>query len=367
MRLPSYQDLSKEQDSINNLPLDGSYLVTGPPGTGKTVMALYRSAMLQAKKRTSSLLMFSKLLSQYTDAATSELLIDGNVQTYHSWIYWYFRRRHGIVPPSLKKYYYDWPELLRIVNASPPPDTECPDLIVDEGQDLPKEFYIVARLLSKNLTVFADENQRLRADNSTITEIRQYGGFGANGTHSLTRNYRNTAEIAALSAHYFTGLRTGIASTPERHGDLPVVMRHHNLDATVDFIRNYESANSDLEIGVLTPTSDVQKRIIEALGDSTINPVQYYRRVEDEVPPELDFDRPGIKVVNYQSGKGLEFDTVFMPALNKMHGDPSDPMVRMTMYVMTSRARSQLYLSYWTTTPPRIVEDIPEGVAEWRT
>ena len=33
LKLPSYQQLSKEQDAIYNLPLTGSYLVMGPPGT----------------------------------------------------------------------------------------------------------------------------------------------------------------------------------------------------------------------------------------------------------------------------------------------------------------------------------------------
>jgi hypothetical protein len=80
MRLPSYEDLSKEQDRINNLPLDGSFLVTGPPGTGKTVMALYRASVLQSKKRHVSLLMHSRLLTKYTTSATEELLIDGSVQ-----------------------------------------------------------------------------------------------------------------------------------------------------------------------------------------------------------------------------------------------------------------------------------------------
>jgi Cdc6-like AAA superfamily ATPase len=66
MKLPSYQDLSKEQDRINNLPLEGSYLVTGPPGTGKTVMALYRAQMLSKRNAKAQLLMYSRLLSQYT-------------------------------------------------------------------------------------------------------------------------------------------------------------------------------------------------------------------------------------------------------------------------------------------------------------
>ena len=39
LKLPPYQELSKEQDTINNLPLTGTNLVVGPPGTGKTTLA----------------------------------------------------------------------------------------------------------------------------------------------------------------------------------------------------------------------------------------------------------------------------------------------------------------------------------------
>ena len=39
MRLPAFEDLSKEQDLIYNLDLDGNYLVSGPPGTGKSLLA----------------------------------------------------------------------------------------------------------------------------------------------------------------------------------------------------------------------------------------------------------------------------------------------------------------------------------------
>ena len=44
VRLPSYEDLSKEQDDGQPTAIrDGDYVVAGPPGTGKTVIALYRA------------------------------------------------------------------------------------------------------------------------------------------------------------------------------------------------------------------------------------------------------------------------------------------------------------------------------------
>ena len=279
MRLPSYQDLSKEQDRINNLSLDGSYLVTGPPGTGKTVMALYRASMLQSKRRPVKLLMHGRLLKQYTSSAISELLIDGSVSTYDRWLSDFFWKHHHRSVPSNGPWDPDWGEVMRLVNSSPPPPLECPDLIVDEGQDLPKEFYVLARLVSKNLTVFADENQRLRETNSTLDEIRAYGSFGDNEIHVLTRNYRNTREIATLATNFYTGLGSGIADLPSRSGDVPVVVHHTDLDATVEFIRNFESANNDLEIGVMTPNDSIRERVVRALGDDTVNPVQtYYRK-----------------------------------------------------------------------------------------
>src|SRR5262245_30936537 len=108
MRLPSYQDLSKEQDRINDLPADGRHLVIGPPGTGKTVMALYRAAMLKKVKRRSMLLMYSRLLMQYTESAAEELLLDGQVSTFHRWFYDFYWANYGQRPPELERYEYDF-------------------------------------------------------------------------------------------------------------------------------------------------------------------------------------------------------------------------------------------------------------------
>src|SRR5262249_27324913 len=104
MKLPSYQLLSKEQDRINGLPLTGNFLVTGPPGTGKSVMALYRASLLQKKQRRVKLLMFARLLQMYASSAIGALKLDNaSVLTMHQWIPQYFREPSGGSPPKTSR------------------------------------------------------------------------------------------------------------------------------------------------------------------------------------------------------------------------------------------------------------------------
>lgn len=363
MRLPSYQALSKEQDRINDLPMDGRFLVTGPPGTGKTVMALYRASMLNKRKRKVKLLMYSRLLSQYTESAVDELDLDGTVDTYHKWFYSFFWAQYRRTPPSLDKFVYDFGEALKIIAAAPPPRGSVPDLIVDEGQDLPKDFYLVAQHMAKNFIVFADENQRIMETNSTIRDIKTYGGLP--DPYILTKNYRNTREIAQLAAAFYTGLSTGIPELPDRRGVRPVMRAFMTTASAVESIRIFERTNSDAEIGVFTPNKKTQNKIWDLLDGTTRNPVQRYVGGQGSKGTPVRFGEPGITVVNYQSAKGLEFDAVFLPELQEIGGDPKSTDIRMRLYVLISRARDRLILSYSGRNPPAIVDAFPKELLEW--
>ncbi|WP_217913075.1 AAA family ATPase [Miltoncostaea marina] len=356
--------MSKEQDRVNNLPLSGSHLVVGPPGTGKTVMALYRAQRLHKLGSKVLVITHSRLLSQYTDAAIQELGIDGVVTTFHSWFSRFYRRKYGTAPPTVEPYVYDWPTVLTRVNADPPTDGEIPYLIIDEGQDVPKEFYVLARLLATNLTVFADENQRITERNSTIKDIQAYGDFG-DRLHKLTRNYRNTYEVAALADTFAANSTTGVAEPPTRRGEKPAMTRFPSLAATVDFIARFERANSDLEIGVFTSTKKVQQQFVNRLSGKTKNSVQAYIGGQGADADLLDFDTPGVKIVNYPSTKGLEFDAVFIPELQGIDGWHKE-LTDMQLYVMLSRARESLFLASSGQGEPRIRSRLPEELIEWK-
>ena len=138
MKLPVFTQLSEEQIEIYGLPLEGKWTVTGPPGTGKSVMALYRTKMLCDENRPVTTMVHSKLLQQYVNAAESELEIpDGHIRTFHSWLWKYWRDEFGSSPPTMpdNRWEFDWNEIYRTLNHGVPPIT--PDLIIDEGQERP--------------------------------------------------------------------------------------------------------------------------------------------------------------------------------------------------------------------------------------
>jgi DNA helicase IV len=366
VRLPSFQELSKEQDGVYTLPLDGSHLITGPPGTGKTVMALYRAQALGIDDRSCTILMHSKVLKQYTNLAAAEVKALGSVETFHSWFWGFWRKYYSGTPPKLDgdPWAFDWSEITARFTSSPPArDTLC-DLLIDEGQDLSPRFYQLVRMIAPNITVFADENQKLFPDNSTIEEIRVALGRRSE-VHRLTRNYRNTAEIARLAARFYCGAPTGIPEPPTREGEVPVLRNFKNLTDLVEIVSRYEKTYSDRSIGVIAPNKKTQKSLYNRLSARTPkNPVQAY--ISGQVEHDrIDFNMPGIKILNYWTAKGLEFDSLFVPELQQVTGDSSSAEIKMRFYVVFSRAREELFLSYTGDGgEPPLVADIPDEILE---
>src|SRR5688500_5265930 len=87
MRTPAYEDLSKEQDAICvRAPLDGVTLVTGPPGTGKTVVAFYRAESAAKKGQSPRLVMYNNVLYRYSTNASKNKKVREGLNTFYSWL-----------------------------------------------------------------------------------------------------------------------------------------------------------------------------------------------------------------------------------------------------------------------------------------
>ncbi|KAA2213196.1 DEAD/DEAH box helicase [Teichococcus oryzae] len=66
MRLPNARDLNEEQERVYlYAPEDGRVLVSGPPGTGKTVLAVLRAMEAAKKGRRTAVAMFNRMLEAY--------------------------------------------------------------------------------------------------------------------------------------------------------------------------------------------------------------------------------------------------------------------------------------------------------------
>jgi superfamily I DNA/RNA helicase len=110
------------------------------------------------------------------------------------------------------------------------------------------------------------------------------------------------------------------------------------------------------------------KEFYNRLDRKTANPVQMYL---SDMPPgkrRVDFSTPGVKVITWASTKGLEFDTVFLPELQQYrYQDPAADLFRKKMYVLTSRAKKELFFLYSGEGKPPILDALPLGdLDDWR-
>lgn len=350
-------------------PLDGATLVSGPPGTGKTVVAFYRAETAAKKGQVPRVVMYNNVLYKYSSNASKNKAVRSGVDTWFSWFGRWWKSVFGTYFPQRAPYNPDWDQMIPMVLAlacDPAAKrrayAQWGHLIIDEGQDFAKQFYQVAAVVLQHastergnglaLTVLADENQRLNVDrNACLAEIERSLSLPPERHYRLKRNYRNTFEIARAAAHFYCGLPSGMPELPKgRHGAKPRMIRTEDLNASVDVIRRFVENQSDLEIGVFLPTQALQTKYANKLEFrlKNVKGVRVQRFASGDKThgdaDDLVFDRPGVITVLCDSScKGLEFDAVFIPELQARNWDPASiDHMRMQFYVLSARARQQL-------------------------
>ncbi len=366
--LPKYRDLSGEQQEVYELGLDGNYLVSGPPGTGKTVMALHRAQQYRKAGREVVLLSFNRLLNDFMGEGAKSLGIKPVVTTYAMWLKTSFHENVPLVSNPRNNWDYDWNEIIQ--RARELPRLDC--LIIDEGQDMPSQFYFFVKQITDHLTVFVDENQRIFEEQSTIEDIRTW--LGNPDEYLLTANYRNTWTIAELAARFYTGLQTGIPNLPERGEHEPKIVVKR-VQSDVESARQIvaraklDKDNPDRTVGVFAPDKtaawfmryrfdeDTGLELRERRSDVWPKVLQHYFAWSKGKPPAPDtiFGVPGVYLTNFYNAKGLEFETVYLPRLQHFRRPMNAPETLMLLYVVIARAKSTIEFHYSGRDEPEII------------
>ncbi|WP_308315545.1 AAA family ATPase [Streptomyces sp. ISL-100] len=261
-----HPDLTPAQrDCLDALPLTGNHVVSGPPGSGKSMLAVHRAVHLALTGRPTLLLSRSNLLRQLLRDTLQGLTAPGapvEAATVHGWVL----RHFGYGAARTQDGWFDWTALTHQAAATlGENEAATPHLVVDEGQDMSPGFYKMARLAAASVTVFADECQRLTETNSTLTEITDALGRST-GRVEIAGNHRNTREIASLAEHFRTGgTRPDI---PFRSGILPVVRHYSGTKDLADDITTMAARHPGDRIGVIVNSlgtaADLMRRLERA-------------------------------------------------------------------------------------------------------
>ena len=354
--LPGIQDLSKEQEAARALPKEGQHLIIGGPGTGKSVLALLRARLHHRERDDYRFLVFNHLLHR----ASSQMFGPGLAgETWFKWFLDTFEEVAGRSVPWLERddkgwREIDWTGVDEIVQTLPRgDDRQRPFLVIDEGQDMPPEFYrALVNLDFDRFFVVADQNQQITGANSSRQDIQDCLALDTHDVIELRQNYRNHYRVARLAQEFYTG---DPASPPpdlpaQAPGALPILYYYEpdRLDEVARGILRLADRDPSTLIGVIAPNNRVRERYVDALRSVEVrldHPRPLVETYHGEHRPEVAFDEGGLLVVNAQACKGLEFDTVVLADIDEHYFRRGDPDVaKRLFYVMVARARERVFL-----------------------
>lgn len=352
MKLPSITELIPEQRDIYDALPDSSILVVGPPGSGKTSIAIWRACLLVSPelKRSVVLVTRNRLLTAVAEQLARENEGGAEIRaiTMHRYIlkdyFSYFKefapKKHLNDPYDL-----DWEAILKkyeTANIKPTLD----HLIVDEGQNLPIEFIIWAvRFKAKSISIFADEDQSTTKGGCRIVDLNQAGFTEA---LLLTVNHRNTQEIADVIAHFHAPGSALPPAAPRRGGgfDRPNLMPVASWEGLADTV-TARLTNRAESIGVIVfRACHVEKLAVllkQRLPAARID--SYTSDSDPGAEKAIQMRDYGVTILSGESAIGLEFDTLYLQDIfRSLPTSPLDPVRARRLYMLCARARDKLVL-----------------------
>jgi DNA helicase IV len=297
--------------------------LSGGPGTGKSVVSLWRHISNYQRNKKSLLLTYTTTLARYLRACctTQNQSAANNVKT------------------SLR--------------GKPSTGSSWSEIIVDEAQDLPSSYYNDIKSIA-NVSYGADDSQVLYPDNcSKQSELKSL--FSSNADYVLDKNFRSTqrimkfAKVVFPDAYIPQSIITGLANNI---GELPVflISNGNKYDNTNDkqnnsIIEIINSFRSDTHnIAILLPFRNDAKAFENILRNNNIADFSIYYEDRERFPDGCE-DIKNVHITTFKSAKGLEFDTIIIPNFHKYNEICGRFNTEwQDYYVAVTRARSNLYL-----------------------
>lgn len=320
--LPLITDLTPDQqravDETNPLALSGG------PGTGKSVVSLWRHIRNHTTGVKNSLLLtYTKTLEHYlrASASTQNINAGNNINR----IFWWLTHN----------------------------PTNYQEIIIDEAQDIDKSKFERFFNYSSNISYGADQRQSIYLGSENLTELLSWFNtdqrFQTNISITLNRNFRNSKEILLFTRSVFPSFMISQNTINEAtETGLKPIMKLNlgweiegQVKAIVDIINDFQSDTHN--IAILVPTQNMVDNYYNAIREKLDDNIALTKfKAEDDSFEGLS----SVHITPFKSSKGTEFDTVIVPEFEKYkwfmeHGHTVNEN---DYYVALTRTKTNLFL-----------------------
>ncbi|MBP6871305.1 MAG: DUF2075 domain-containing protein [Bacteroidales bacterium] len=352
-RLPIRNDLTRLQRlAIDD---DNPIIVTGVPGSGKTVVAVYRVARLTGN---SILFTYTRMLTVAIKGSVNENLKEASNKV--ASIYEWFWSRCNILLGGIIN------NDTEIQNSLQNNNIRFDELIFDEAQDLPITLYSAFNRYSNKISIGADEAQLVFSNGCTELELTNL--FINHNSHELDQNHRNTFEIFDF-ARFIVPENERAQNPPmldklknERRGDKPLIVIHNDLVEIKNVFKQILLDNIGGNIGILLIHREdvdiyyrfIKNDIAKDPDSKAIDCCYYYGGMPRPERNQVENNLKNILVTTFKSAKGMEFDTVIIPEFQLLTNE-----FKTQYFVGCTRAKSNLFIFTKSSLPEVAINNIP--------
>jgi superfamily I DNA/RNA helicase len=299
--LPLVTDLTVDQQRAVDIP--GPLALSGGPGTGKSVVCLWRHISNHSTGQKNSLLLtYTKTLEHYLKASASTQNDEAaeNINR----VFWWLTHEA----------------------------TEYDEIIIDEGQDIIKSKFQRFFNYAESVSYGADERQSMYLSDNDLEELTSWLGsderFSQNEAITLNRNFRNSREILIFTRAVFPdfAIPQNTINQARATGLKPIMKVNQGWVAILVPFASQVRSYYDL--------------ITEELGDDV--EITKYENEQEEFE-----GLGGVHVTTFKSSKGTEFDTVIIPDFDSYSwnlANRPNVVTENDYYVAFTRAKTNLFL-----------------------
>lgn len=350
--------LDPDQQQIVALPLEGSHLVVGPPGCGKTNLLLLRGTYLtRAGYPNIAVITFNRVLREFLASGSDNYPFEPErIQTFRSWAVGLLKANGEPIDTKgqFEVVRARMHEGLKRLAGRVGDELKFDCILIDEAQDYSPDEIQLMQLFAKDIFAVGDNNQRIYEADGSLDHLRTF----CNAPPPLRYHYRNGTTICRLAdgimnAHHGGMLDTcnydeaRYPSSVHRHGGLAV---SDQVARAIPELQTQLLAYPDEWIGILAPQKADVRTVFELLAASELGDRVQLQLYDDGYEP-LDRSRP-IIVTTMHSAKGLEFRAAHLIALDTIEALNNHHRVA---YTAVTRAKTSLAL-YHHRPPPGYIE-----------